>query len=218
MELYSTDIQKVLIAVLLGAILGLERQRRSKPAGLRTLILVTAGSTLFTVVSYNFAQLDSYGHMDISRIASNIVTGIGFIGAGIIFRGRNHVHGLTTAATVWIAAAVGITVGIGEYYLAAFVTAVVWIILTVLHKADDMLARFTETYTYKVSFVEGTSLEEIQFDQYFKEHGIKPGETRYEKQNGHIVIRWSVNTSRKNHTKGAELLMKDSKVKEFSYS
>lgn len=102
--------------------MGFERERTHKPAGLRTHMLVSLGSCLFTLVSINLA-------VDQARIAAGIVTGIGFIGAGTIFAEKDKVQGLTTAASLWATAAIGLTTGIGDYPLAAIVTLIVFIIL-----------------------------------------------------------------------------------------
>ncbi|MCX6875929.1 MAG: MgtC/SapB family protein [Verrucomicrobia bacterium] len=103
------EILLALAAVACGAILGAERERHEKPAGLRTLILVCLGSTVFTMISYTFTT--STG--DSGRVAAQIVTGIGFLGAGAILHSQKGVSGMTTAATIWVTAAIGITVGAG---------------------------------------------------------------------------------------------------------
>jgi putative Mg2+ transporter-C (MgtC) family protein len=112
----------LLLAVVLGAIVGIEREFTHKPAGLRTHMLVSLGSCLFTVVSVGFS-------LDPARIAAGIVAGIGFIGAGTIWAERDKVKGITTAASLWATAAIGLTAGIGDYPLAAVVTFLVVMIL-----------------------------------------------------------------------------------------
>ena len=113
---------RMLLAFGLGALLGWERERAGRPAGLRTFMMVTAGSAAFTLVSiYGF--LDQGTMRDPARVAAQIVTGIGFLGAGTIWRTTSTVRGLTTAATIWFAAAVGMMVGAG-LYLVATVTAI----------------------------------------------------------------------------------------------
>lgn len=108
-----------LAAVACGAILGAERERHEKPAGLRTLILVCLGATVFTMISFVFTS--STG--DSGRVAAQIVTGIGFLGAGAILHSQKGVSGMTTAATIWVTAAIGITIGAG-YPLAGLGTSV----------------------------------------------------------------------------------------------
>ena len=108
---------KLLIALLLGALVGLEREWRKKPAGLRTHMLVSMGSCLFTLVS-----ITSF-NMDPARVAAGIVTGIGFIGAGSIMGSKKRVQGITTAATLWVVAAIGLAVA-AELYFPAMVAAI----------------------------------------------------------------------------------------------
>ena len=98
-----------LVAVLCGLLIGGERQRREKPAGLRTLLLVCLGSAVFTMVSFAFITTTG----DSGRVAAQIVTGIGFLGAGVILHGRRMVSGVTTAAIIWVAASIGMVVGTG---------------------------------------------------------------------------------------------------------
>jgi len=119
----------LVLAVALGAIVGIEREITHKPAGLRTHMLVSLGAALFTIVSNRFTA-------DPARIAAGIVAGIGFIGAGAIWAEQDKVKGITTAASLWATAAVGLTAGVGDYPLAAVMTALVIIIL-----ASNMLLK-----------------------------------------------------------------------------
>jgi putative Mg2+ transporter-C (MgtC) family protein len=118
-------VLQLFTAALLGAIVGLEREHIHKPAGLRTHMLVCIGATLITLVSVNKV----FAGGDPSRIASQIVVGIGFIGAGTIFKMENKVEGLTTAASLWTVAGVGLAIGIGLYFEALIATSIVFIIL-----------------------------------------------------------------------------------------
>lgn len=128
--------ERLLLAALLGGILGLEREWRNKDAGLRTNILIAIGSALFTLMSI---ELTDGRTGDTSRVAAQIVTGIGFLGAGAIMRTNSGVQGLTTAATIWVNAAVGVAVGGGEYHLAIIATAVTVAVLLVLHPIEKYL-------------------------------------------------------------------------------
>jgi putative Mg2+ transporter-C (MgtC) family protein len=122
-------VLRLLLAAALGAIIGYQRERANKPAGLRTHILISLGSALFTVVSiFGFGD-----GVDVSRVAAGVVTGIGFIGAGVIFRGMrgDHVMGLTTAASVWITAAIGLAAGVGMYLIATVVAAITVLVLMI---------------------------------------------------------------------------------------
>jgi len=119
---------RLLLAAGLGAAIGIERELRRKPAGLRTNILIAVGAALFTTVSVQMAATSATP----DRIAAQIVTGIGFLGAGAILHAGNSVHGMTTAATIWVNAAVGMAAGAGEYAMAAVATAITLIVLAVL--------------------------------------------------------------------------------------
>jgi putative Mg2+ transporter-C (MgtC) family protein len=121
-------IARLLVAAGLGAALGLEREFHQKPAGLRTNMLIAVGSALFSLAS--IAVAGQGGAAD--RIAANIVTGVGFLGGGAILRSREHVHGMTTAATIWVNAAIGVAAGLGEYGLAVSATTITLIVLSVL--------------------------------------------------------------------------------------
>jgi putative Mg2+ transporter-C (MgtC) family protein len=118
-------LTRLLVSLVLGGLIGLEREIHRSPAGLRTISLVSLGATLFTLASLTFTSPGA----DITRIAAQIVVGIGFIGGGVIFQLKDTVHGLTTAASMWIAAAIGLMVGIGEFTLATVTTVLVMAVL-----------------------------------------------------------------------------------------
>lgn len=123
---YGTNIElivKLVLAILLGALVGFEREQKKRPAGFRTNMLVCLGSCLFTIVSIQSFSIDP------ARIAAGIVTGIGFLGAGSIIGSGKHIQGITTAATLWVVAGVGLAVGVGEYILATITAVLVFSIL-----------------------------------------------------------------------------------------
>jgi putative Mg2+ transporter-C (MgtC) family protein len=132
-------IQRLLLSAGVGAVLGLEREWRLKSAGLRTHILIALGSTVFTLMSYELAT--GVPGADPGRLAAQIVTGIGFLGAGAIMRTDSGIHGLTTAATVWVNAALGVAVGAGEYHLAFIGAGVTVAALLILHPMEVALDR-----------------------------------------------------------------------------
>jgi putative Mg2+ transporter-C (MgtC) family protein len=125
-------VRRLLLAAVIGGLLGIEREVRHKSAGFRTNILIGMGSAVFTMMSIAI----SADRGDPGRIAAQIVTGMGFLGAGAILRTRNGVHGLTTAATVWVNAALGIAAGAGEYHLAAIGGLITLAVLFVLHPIE----------------------------------------------------------------------------------
>jgi len=119
---------RLLLAAGLGAVIGLEREYRQKPAGLRTNILIALGSALFTILS----SLMGHESGTADRISAQIVTGIGFLGGGAILRSGNSVHGMTTAATIWVNAAIGMAAGAGHLVLATVAAGLTLVVLAVL--------------------------------------------------------------------------------------
>ena len=122
-------IARIFISVGLGALVGFEREITHKPAGLRTHIFVCMGACLFTVSSFYLLPEDSIGSFDATRIAAGIVAGISFIGAGSIIASKGDVRGLTTAASLWVVAAIGLMVGLGNYVLPVIASIIAFFVL-----------------------------------------------------------------------------------------
>lgn len=144
-ELAPEAFLKIVIALFCGAALGMEREMKEKTAGFRTLILITIGSTLYMIVS-DFIAVVTRGPADItnvdtSRVASQVVMGIGFLGGGAIIQARGAVRGLTTASTIWVAAGIGLCIGIGFPVLAVAITLLVLLVLVVLDPVRTRLNR-----------------------------------------------------------------------------
>ena len=143
MNLTAELIMRVIVGGILGGIIGLEREKRAKEAGFRTHFLVALGSTLLSVISaYGYdkvAEMIPVARYDPSRMAAQIVSGIGFIGAGLIIFQKNVIHGLTTAAGLWVTAAIGIACGVGHYELAAVTTVMVLIALELVLVIEQKL-------------------------------------------------------------------------------
>jgi putative Mg2+ transporter-C (MgtC) family protein len=131
----------LLLAAAAGGVVGLEREFRRKSAGFRTNILIAMGSALFTMLS---ATLAAAGGGDSTRIAAQIVTGMGFLGAGAIIRTNRDVHGLTTAATVWVNAALGMAAGGGQYHMTLIAVAITLIVLLILAPFERALERWAD--------------------------------------------------------------------------
>jgi len=127
---------KLMLAAFLGGCIGIERQMREKPAGLRTNMLICVGSTLFMTISERAGALLN---ADPSRIAAQIITGIGFLGAGAVLHSHGFVLGLTTAATIWVVAGVGMAVGSGFYGIAVFATLLSIATLTLMSYIEDRI-------------------------------------------------------------------------------
>ena len=154
-EVLSTTIARLAVAAVLGAIIGLERELRHKPAGLRTNIFICFGAAMFTVLSDQLAA--GFGG-DHTRIAAQIIPGIGFIGAGSILHARGSISGLTTAATLFVVAAVGMATGGGLYITAIFATAVILIALAVLGEFERRFELRSMRFTFEVT---GKSIEAV---------------------------------------------------------
>ncbi|MBI5710527.1 MAG: MgtC/SapB family protein [Candidatus Eisenbacteria bacterium] len=123
------DILAMLLSTVLGTVVGWERQMGRKPAGLRTHTLVCLGSTMFVLLAPHAMRTFSMTQFDPTRIIHGVVTGVGFLGAGSIMRQEGYVHGLTTAASIWMVAAVGVAVGVHAYVLAIVGTVLALVIL-----------------------------------------------------------------------------------------
>jgi putative Mg2+ transporter-C (MgtC) family protein len=138
-DLQTELVLRLLLAAALGAALGVEREIRQKPAGLRTNMLIAFGSALFVIVSIAFGNAG--GTPD--RIAASVVTGVGFLGGGAILRSGINVRGMTTAATIWVDAAIGLAAGAGLYAIALAATAIALVVLAVLPPIESYFERRT---------------------------------------------------------------------------
>jgi putative Mg2+ transporter-C (MgtC) family protein len=148
----SLELYKLLLAAFLGAVIGLEREIHGRPAGFRTHLLVSLGSCLFVITSIkfytvfgNFSGSGPVG-VDPGRVAAQVVTGIGFLGAGAIIREKFSVRGLTTAACLWIASAIGLACGVGLFGISMVVTVISLVSLLMLKRIELMLKR--DAYVY----------------------------------------------------------------------
>lgn len=191
MNLETEHVLKVLFAFLAGALLGIEREYRSKPAGFRTMILIAVGSCLFSMLSITFEA-------NADRIASNIVTGIGFIGAGVIFKEGLNVRGITSAATIWMAAAIGMCIGFGHYILAAIVVALVLATLIVLTRLEEVLDNLHQLKQYIIRFKSKSySVDELESEM--KKMNIYFVRYKLNKQDDEIVAYYKIESGQTGH-------------------
>ncbi len=165
---WQTMLVRLLLAFVLGGMIGLERERRERPAGLRTHILVTVASALLMMTS----GLVAGQNFDPGRIAAGVVTGIGFLGAGTIIRYGGDVRGLTTAATIWAASAVGLSIGIGWYPAAICATLVIVFTLTVMRGLEGVLGGGTRERHIQVRLVHGSAQLWADLLQVLREAGV----------------------------------------------
>jgi putative Mg2+ transporter-C (MgtC) family protein len=171
---------RLLASVILGGIIGLEREWGKKPAGLRTHMLVSVGCTIFMLVSAYSPQLLGGRMTDPTRIAAQIVTGVGFLGAGSIIQARGAVYGLTTAASVWTVAGIGMAVGAGFYSVAVVGTLLAWAILGVVDRWEKAVAGHGKVLQL---FVRARAAESLaQIPMVLDERGIKLMESDLKKE------------------------------------
>ena len=139
---YLDMVIKLGLVTLLSGLIGLDRELKHKPAGAKTHILVGLGSTVFMLVSvYIYMQYKGTTQVDPGRIAAQVVTGIGFLGAGTIIQSGNVVHGLTTAASLWAVAGIGLAVGAGMYELSVMVTAAILIVFLIINRITSVVEK-----------------------------------------------------------------------------
>jgi putative Mg2+ transporter-C (MgtC) family protein len=162
---------RIVLSGILGAVIGYERQARHKAAGLRTHMLVSMGSCLIMILSYKiYYMVEGHTNADPARLAAQVVSGIGFLGAGSIMKDGLNVRGLTTAASLWVVSAVGLTVGAGFYEGAIFVTVMILVVLGILTKIEY---RTYDSSTFLL-IVEGDENEELlgQICKTLAEHNV----------------------------------------------
>src|ERR1700722_6267802 len=148
LDLSSHVVGRLLLAALLGGVVGLERELRHKPAGLRTIMLISLGAALFTIIS---SQMASNFGGDHTRIAAQIITGIGFIGAGVVIRERGAIMGITSAATIFVIASVGVAWGAGRPGTAVFTTLLLLVALVILGFAEDRLGLHSRLMNFRLT-------------------------------------------------------------------
>ena len=174
---------QLLLAVLLGGAVGIERELKGKPAGLRTNILICMGAVLFTSLSVRLAQ----GRGDPGRLAAQILTGVGFIGAGTILHTRGAVTGLTSAATIWVVTAIGVALGSRAYLEALGTTVLVMVVLAGLGRFEEFLARQATTTRLIVhARPHPTAVQELE--ALVRRTGLEVVETATRQENVDLVV------------------------------
>lgn len=203
------ELFKLLMAMAIGGLIGLEREMHAKAAGLRTLTLITIGATLFTMLSLDFGD---------DRVIANIVTGVGFLGAGAILFSEGRLKGLTTASSIWVAAALGMAIGLGEYGLAVLAAVLVFVILWLFAQIDrlvDVLGR--EIRIYEITYIaREEKLEQIEAAlaecklKIIRRRRMKVGENLLEGL-------WEVRGPLKQHSKFSDIMLADKDVVGLKY-
>ena len=202
---------RLLISFAVGAAIGLEREYRSKAAGFRTMIMICVGSTIFTEVSIHLGGADNP-----DRIAASIVSGIGFLGAGVIFKDGLTVTGITTATTIWISAALGMAVGAGEYFVAIIGSGVVLLVLTALEKIQGYVERWHQTRSYRIS-IRGSEDFTSELEGLFRSLHLNFKKRRDMKEDDCFVLIYEVYGREKQMDLFNTLLKKEPRVISFGY-
>ncbi len=208
-EMIFDDGVKLLVSLCLGALIGAEREYKGRNIGFRTIILITLGSCFFTIISYSLGA-----GTDPGRLASNIVTGVGFLGAGAIFRDGISVKGITTASIIWISAAIGMSCGIGQFQFATLVTAFVLVILIGFTGVQKFIDNYNKEMTYRITIPNSEEVKNaLEKDiiscrlKYYWEH--------LEKKESDLIVHYKVRGAENNHEKFLSLLLSSSSVKHF---
>ena len=209
-HIYLEEAGQVSIAFIIGAVLGLEREFRSKPAGFRTMILISVGSCLYTILSQELGGVSSS-----DRIASNIVTGIGFIGAGVIFKEGISVNGLTTAALIWVTAALGMAIGYKNYPLALVVTIIVVVALFVLEPVQRFINKFHRVKDYKIRLLETGNNFKEDLESFFQQHDLSYRCMKVLKDNSDAIYTYRISSPDRNYDLVNHFLLDHKEVKGF---
>jgi putative Mg2+ transporter-C (MgtC) family protein len=205
---------KLVLAVIVGGLLGAEREYRSKSAGFRTLTIICLGATIFTILS------KIIGGTTPDRIASNVVVGIGFVGAGVIFKGdssQNKISGITTAAMIWITAALGMGIGAG-YELISFAACLLILGVIILFSLlEGWIDRMNQIRNYRIvcSF-ENETLH--RYEELFRTHHLKFRRSRQSKSSANVFTgEWVVQGTEQNHRHCIHEILRDSNVQAFEF-
>jgi uncharacterized membrane protein YhiD involved in acid resistance len=192
-DLSIVTVGRLLLAALLGGAVGLERELRHKPAGLRTMMLICIGAALFTIISYEMAA-DVHG--DHTRIAAQIIPGIGFIGAGVVLRERGSVTGITSASTIFVIASVGMAVGAGLPVTAIFTTLLLLVSLVLLGIVEDRVGLHTRLLTFRMTTPAGDPSILERVHQIVEQAGIQAVRWKTRKsQTGAAVVEFDAEVS-----------------------
>lgn len=208
-SLYDTSI-KLLVSLILGASIGAEREYKGRNIGFRTIILITLGSTFFTIISFIIGEKN-----DPARVASNIVTGIGFLGAGAIFRDGLSVRGVTTASIIWISAAIGMACGIGQYELAVMVTLTVLLILLGFAWVQQFIDKYNKEMVYHITITNDLELK-LEIESAIKSFKLKFVWLSYTKSETDLNIAYEVSGAERNHDMLIRFLTTSEKIKNFN--
>ncbi|UOU98453.1 MgtC/SapB family protein [Chryseobacterium daecheongense] len=205
----QNELLLTFISVLLGLLIGAEREYRNKSAGLRTFILVCFGSCLFTILSIKI------GVENPDRLAANIITGIGFLGAGVIFKGDNKIDGITTATTIWATASIGMAVGSGYVYLSLLGTVLVLLVLSALTYLEDVIDKNHKIIEYKIGILNADDVPHCE--ELFKKYHLKFKASKQQYSQGNLTTTWILTGKKVNHESLIRALRSDNKIIAYQF-
>ncbi len=208
-SVYIEEAAQVSVAFIIGAVIGIEREFRSKPAGFRTMILICVGSCLYTILSKESNTVSP------DRIASNIVTGIGFIGAGVIFKEGISVNGLTTAALIWITAALGMAVGYHNYPIAIVVASMVVVALFVLEPVQRFINNLHKVKDYRIKTNGHGENFQSQLDKFLKEADANFRCMKVLKEDNNAVYLYRIGAPKRDYDSVNNFLLANKDVQSF---
>lgn len=203
-------LMRFLLAALWGGIVGIEREYRSKSAGFRTMVMISIGSCLFTMISATL------GGPNPDRIAANIVTGIGFLGAGVILHGDNKINGITTAATIWAVSAVGMGIGGGYYFASGCASLFILVILVILPYLEERIDFIHKSVIYSISF-DPSEYSFEEFEATVSRLGLKYKALKHEKNGTIHLASWQVEGNSQKHWMLVDELNREDRVSKFNY-
>ncbi|MES2620320.1 MAG: MgtC/SapB family protein [Bacteroidota bacterium] len=198
------------LAVLCGAIIGFEREYSSKAAGFRTITMVTLGATLFTILSVKIG-----GATSPDRIASNIIVGIGFIGAGVVFKDGFNISGLTTASTIWISAAIGMAIGVSQYATAITTLIIAIIVLALFEKAQDFIEDIHQVRNYRINLNAEYESGKSQIEEKLKELKVKARLKKIFQTETGVSFFYTISGNQQKLNQFSEFLINTREVKSF---
>jgi len=209
--LLTEDVIKLILAVVVGGLIGAEREFRDKAAGFRTIIFICVGATLFTMFSMRFSTTG-----DPARVAANIVSGIGFLGAGVILREGGRVVGLTTASTIWLAAALGMGLGAGHYQISLVGAGIILVVLWLFPGMEHWIDGFRTARAYEIRGPISPDREQ-HIAALLRECNLRADEHKQCKDGECQISTWHVVGRTKGHDRFVQVLMSDPGVTQLKY-
>lgn len=205
----ENELFLIFISVFLGLCIGAEREYRNKSAGLRTFILVCFGSCLFTILSIKI------GVNDPDRIAANIITGIGFLGAGVIFKGDSKIDGITTATTIWATASIGMAVGSRHVYLALLGTVLVLLILSSLNYFQNFIDENHKIREYRITV--SSEKDIAACENLFLKNKLRSEVQRFQYSKESLTLVWKVTGKHNDHQHLISDLTREENILAFQF-